>query len=147
MNIGEAAAAAGLSAKMVRHYESVGLLAKAARTPSNYRVYGTNEIHTLRFIRRARVLGFSMDQIRELLGLWQNKSRSSSSVKKIAAGHIDDLRRRIAEMKAMADALEHLARHCHGDHRPECPILEDLGAPAAPASPARRRNPAARTAS
>jgi MerR family transcriptional regulator, copper efflux regulator len=146
MNIGEAAAAAGLSAKMVRHYESVGLLAKAARTPSNYRVYGINEIHTLRFIRRARALGFSMNQIRELLGLWQNKSRSSLSVKKIAGRHIDDLRRRIAEMKAMADTLDYLSRHCHGDHRPECPILEDLSAPAGPASPAsaRSRRPGSR---
>jgi MerR family copper efflux transcriptional regulator len=129
MNIGQAAAAAGVSAKMIRHYEAIGLLAKAGRTASNYRVYGPNEVHVLRFIRRARTLGFAMQDIRELLGLWRNKGRSSASVKKIAGRHAAELRQRIAEMQSMVDTIEHLSRHCHGDHRPECPILEDLGKP------------------
>jgi len=127
MNIGEAAAAAAVSAKMVRHYESIGLLRKAARTSSNYRIYSEDDVHTLRFIKRARTLGFSIEEIRELLGLWQNRARSSGSVKKLAGKHIQDLKERIAELQTMVTTLEHLARHCHGDHRPECPILDDLG--------------------
>lgn len=126
MNIGEAARSSGVSVKMVRHYEAIGLLPKAKRTFSNYRVYTEHEVHELRFIRRGRALGFSMEEIRELLGLWRNKSRSSAAVKKIAARHIAELRRKIAELQSMVDTLEHLAKHCHGDHRPECPILEDL---------------------
>jgi MerR family transcriptional regulator, copper efflux regulator len=126
MNIGEAAAAAGVSAKMVRHYEAIGLLAKVARTGSNYRVYRDGEVHTLRFIRRARGLGFSVDEIRELLGLWQNRSRSSAAVKKIAGRHVDDLRAKIAELQAMVKTLQELMKHCQGDHRPDCPILDDL---------------------
>ena len=129
MNIGEAAAAANLSAKMIRHYEGIGLLPKAGRTASNYRVYGPNDVHVLRFIKRARTLGFSIEDIRELLGLWRNKSRSSSAVKRIAGKHADRLRQRIAEMQSMVDAIEHLSRHCHGDNRPTCPILDDLGKP------------------
>ena len=127
MNIGEAAAAAAVSAKMVRHYESIGLLRKAARTSSNYRLYREDDVHTLRFIKRARTLGFSIEEIRELLGLWQNRARSSASVKKLAGKHVQDLKERIAELQTMVTTLEHLARHCHGDHRPECPILDDLG--------------------
>jgi len=127
MNIGQAAKAAGVSAKMVRHYEGIGLLPKAGRTLSNYRVYGPNDVHVLRFIRRARTLGFSIADIRGLLGLWRNKARPSASVKKIAGKHAGELRRRIDEMQSMVDTIEHLAKHCHGDHRPECPILEDLG--------------------
>lgn len=126
MNIGNASRASGVSVKMVRHYESIGVLPKAARTEGNYRLYGPNEIHTLRFIKRARDLGFSMEDIRELVGLWRNTSRSSAAVKKIARAHIDELREKIAELQAMVKTLEHLAHHCHGDHRPECPILEDL---------------------
>ena len=126
MNIGQAAAAASVSAKMIRHYEAIGLLPRAGRTASNYRVYGPNDIHVLRFIRRARRLGFSITDIRELLGLWRNKARPSASVKKIAGKHAGDLRRRIAEMQSMADTIEHLAKHCQGDYRPDCPILEDL---------------------
>ena len=127
MNIGQAAAAAGVSAKMIRHYEEIGLLPKVRRTPANYRSYGPNDIHSLRFIKRARTLGFPIYDIRELLGLWRNRSRSSAAVKRIAAGHADDLRRKIAEMQSMVNALTHLAQNCHGDQRPECPILEDLG--------------------
>ena len=126
MNIGQASTASGVSIKMIRHYEALGLLPNVARTSANYRVYRDNDIHTLRFIRRARTLGFSMKDIQELVGLWQNRSRSSAAVKKIAGKHADALEARIAEMQGMLRTLEHLVRHCHGDHRPECPILEDL---------------------
>ena len=129
MNIGQAAKAAGVSAKMVRHYEGIGLLPKAGRSASNYRLYGPNDVHVLRFIRRARVLGFPIEDIRELLGLWRNKARPSAAVKKVTARHVDELRNKIAELESMVHALEHLARHCHGDHRPACPILEDLAKP------------------
>ena len=126
LDIGRASKASGVSIKMIRHYEAIGLLAKAARTSANYRVYGPNDIHVLRFIRRSRSLGFSMEEIKELLGLWQNRSRSSAAVKKIAGRHIDELKGKIAEMANMVRTLEDLSRHCHGDHRPECPILDDL---------------------
>ena len=131
MDIGQASKASGVSVKMIRHYEAIGLLPKVARTFANYRLYRESDLHTLRFIRRARSLGFSMDDIKELLGLWQNKSRSSAAVKKIAGKHVDDLTRRIGELKAMVATLEHLSRHCHGDHRPDCPILDDLSGPRA----------------
>lgn len=126
MNIGTASRESGVSVKMMRHYESIGLLPKAARTEGNYRLYGPNDVHILRFIRRARSLGFSMDEIRELLGLWQSKTRSSVAVKKIARRHVDELKAKITELEAMVSTLEHLMHHCHGDHRPECPILDDL---------------------
>lgn len=126
MNIGQAAAASGVSAKMLRHYETIGLMPKAKRTASNYRNYAHSDVHTLRFIRRARSLGFSMAEIKELVGLWRSKSRSSAAVKSIAARHIADLKQKVAELQAMVQTLEHLAAHCHGDHRPECPILDDL---------------------
>jgi MerR family copper efflux transcriptional regulator len=126
MDIGRASKASGVSVKMIRHYEAIGLLPKVARTFANYRVYRESDVHTLRFIRRARALGFSMNDIQELLGLWQNKSRSSASVKKIAGKHVDELNRKIVELKAMVDTLQHLTKHCHGDHRPDCPILDDL---------------------
>jgi MerR family transcriptional regulator, copper efflux regulator len=126
MNIGEAAKSSGVSVKMVRHYEAIGLLPKAKRTFSNYRVYSENDVHELRFIRRGRDLGFSMDEIKELLGLWRNKSRSSAAVKRIAGRHVDDLKKKIAELESMVATLEHLSHHCHGDHRPDCPILDDL---------------------
>ena len=125
-NIGAAAARSGVSAKMVRHYESLGLLPPVVRTGSGYRQYGEREVHTLRFIRRARDLGFSMAEIAELLKLWRNRRRASADVKRIAQAHVADLDRRIAEMTAMKRTLEHLARSCHGDHRPECPILDEL---------------------
>ena len=125
-NIGEAAARSGVSAKMVRHYESLGLLPKVARTESGYRQYGDREIHTLRFIRRARDLGFSMAEIAELLKLWQNRRRASADVKRIALAHAADLERRMAEMEQMKRSLQHLAHCCRGDDRPECPILDEL---------------------
>ena len=126
MDIGRAAKDSGVSVKMIRHYEAIGLLPKAARTLAGYRVYGPNDVHMLRFIKRARTLGFSMADIKELVGLWKNKARSSAAVKKIAGQHIDELKRKIAELESMVGTLEHLSRHCHGDHRPECPILDDL---------------------
>lgn len=129
MEIGAAARQSGVSAKMIRHYESIGLLPKAARTQANYRVYRPSDVHTLRFIKRARTLGFSMEDIRQLLGLWQNRSRSSAAVKSISRKHVQELKERIAQMQSMVDTLEHLTRHCHGDHRPECPILDDLATP------------------
>jgi Cu(I)-responsive transcriptional regulator len=125
-NIGQAAARSGVSAKMVRHYESLGLMPKVHRTESGYRQYTENDVHTLRFIRRARDLGFSMAEIAELLKLWQNKRRASADVKRIALAHAADLRRRIEEMEAMKRTLERLAECCHGDHRPDCPILDEL---------------------
>ena len=126
MNIGQAAAASGVSAKMIRHYEGIGLTRAPGRTMSNYRTYSENDVHVLRFVRRARALGFGMADIKQLLGLWQNKSRSSAAVKRVAGKHLQDLRRKLAELQAMVRTLEHLTRHCHGDHRPECPILEEL---------------------
>jgi len=125
-NIGEAAARSGVSAKMVRHYESLGLLPSVARTESGYRLYGNREVHTVRFIRRARDLGFSMAEIAQLLKLWHNRRRASADVKRIALAHVEDLDRRLAAMAEMRDTLMHLARGCHGDQRPDCPILEDL---------------------
>jgi Cu(I)-responsive transcriptional regulator len=136
MNIGEAAARSGVSPKMVRHYESLGLLPRVARTEAGYRQYGDAEVHTLRFIRRARDLGFSMAEIAELLKLWQNRRRASGDVKRIALAHVADLERRMSEMAAMKRTLEDLASHCHGDDRPDCPILDELESTAVP--PARR---------
>jgi MerR family copper efflux transcriptional regulator len=126
MNIGEAAALSGVSAKMVRHYEALGLLPRVARTDAGYRQYGEPEVHTLRFIRRARDLGFSMAEIAELLKLWQNRRRASADVRRIAERHVADLERRIAEMTSMKRTLQHLVHGCHGDERPQCPILEEL---------------------
>ncbi|MGZ5207293.1 MAG: Cu(I)-responsive transcriptional regulator [Caldimonas sp.] len=128
-NIGEAAARSGVSAKMVRHYESLGLLAKVGRTEAGYRQYGDKEVHTLRFIRRARDLGFSMVEIAQLLKLWQNRRRASGDVKRIALAHVADLDRRMEEMAAMKRTLARLADCCHGDDRPDCPILDELGQP------------------
>ena len=127
LNIGQAAQRSGVSAKMVRHYESLGLLPKVARTDAGYRQYGEKEVHTLRFIRRARELGFSMAEIAELLKLWQNRRRASADEKRIALAHATDLQRRIDEMTAMQRTLERLAACCHGDARPDCPILDELG--------------------
>lgn len=124
--IGEAARRAGVSARMVRHYESLGLLPQVGRTDSGYRQYTEAEVHALRFIRRARDLGFAMDEIATLLGLWQDRSRASSQVKRIAQAHVDDLGARIAAMQAMQRTLQSLVQCCHGDQRPECPILDDL---------------------
>jgi len=128
MSIGEAAAASGVTAKMIRHYEDMHLIPEAARTLSGYRMYSVKDVHILRFIRRARNLGFSIKQISELLGLWRDQSRSSSKVKALALEHIAELDQKIREMQTMKSELERLAHCCHGDHRPECPILETLSA-------------------
>ncbi|OHE80161.1 MAG: Cu(I)-responsive transcriptional regulator [Lysobacterales bacterium GWF1_69_6] len=128
-NIGEASALTGVSAKMIRHYEAIGLIPPASRTFANYRLYNDADIHRLRFIRRARNLGFPMKQIEVLLGLWGDPQRSSAEVKRLAQAHSDELAARIAEMQAMQRTLQSLAAHCHGDHRPECPILDDLAGP------------------
>jgi len=126
VTIGQAAKSSNVSAKMIRHYESIGLLAKAQRTQSGYRLYDGNDVHTLRFIQRARSLGFPLETIRALLALWRNRRRSSAQVKELATRHVTELEGKIAEMQAMARTLKHLARHCHGDDRPDCPILDDL---------------------
>jgi len=130
MNIGEAARESGVTAKMIRYYESIDLLAPRGRTDAGYRVYGAPEIHTLRFIRQARHLGFSLDDIRKLLALWQDRTRPSAEVKAIALHHVADLERRIAQLSEMRDTLTHLADHCHGDTRPDCPILDGLASDA-----------------
>ena len=127
-NIGEASKASGVSAKMIRHYESLGLLAEARRTQAGYRIYDTNDIHTLRFVRRARDLGFSIKEIEQLLGLWRNRRRSSADVRRIAQQHITELDQKIDELQAMKRTLERLVHDCHGDQRPDCPILDDLAA-------------------
>ena len=125
-NIGEAAAATGVSAKMIRHYEHAGMIPPAQRTFAGYRLYGDADLHRLRFIKRARLLGFPVKQIEVLLGLWNDRQRSSAEVKALAQAHAAELGSRIAEMQAMQRTLESLARNCHGDHRPDCPILDDL---------------------
>ena len=126
VNIGSAAQRSGISAKMVRHYESLGLLPQVTRTDSGYRQYSEAEVHTLQFIKRGRDLGFSMAEIAELVGLWHNRKRASASVKRIAQRHLDDLAQRIEAMQAMQRTLVSLLEHCHGDERPDCPILDDL---------------------
>ena len=126
LNIGDAAKASGVSAKMIRHYESLGLLREAQRTAAGYRIYDETDVHSLRFIRRARDLGFSMREVEQLLGLWRNRRRASADVRKVAQQHIVDLDRRIAELQEMRRTLEHLVHHCRGDQRPDCPILDDL---------------------
>ncbi|QKV54817.1 Cu(I)-responsive transcriptional regulator [Comamonas antarctica] len=126
--IGEAARRAGVSARMLRHYEGLGLLARVARSDSGYRQYSEADVHVLRFIRRSRDLGFSIEEITTLLGLWQDQERTSASVKQIAQAHIDTLSERIAAMQAMQRSLQSLVQCCHGDDRPDCPILDDLAA-------------------
>ncbi|WEJ57647.1 Cu(I)-responsive transcriptional regulator [Devosia sp. FJ2-5-3] len=126
MNIGQASHASGVSPKMIRYYEQIGLIQPADRTDSNYRVYGNDEVHTLRFIRRARTLGFSMEETGTLLALWQDKSRASAEVQTIAQAHIGALETKIAELQSMVGTLKHLVHCCHGDARPDCPILDDL---------------------
>jgi len=126
MNIGEAASASGVSAKMIRHYEGVGLLPPANRTASGYRQYSDKEVSTLRFIRHCRDLGFSLEQIGELLDLWQNRKRSSRQVKALAQAHIAELDAKLKELQEMRSTLEHLVHCCNGDDRPDCPIIESL---------------------
>jgi MerR family copper efflux transcriptional regulator len=127
-NIGEAARASGVSAKMIRHYESIGLIGAAQRSQSGYRVYSGRDVRVLQFIHRGRALGFSLEQVGGLLALWQDKHRASADVRALARSHIDELDRKIAEMEAMKRTLEALATSCRGDDRPECPILDDLAA-------------------
>ena len=127
MNIGEAAKASGVSAKMIRYYESIGLIPTAGRTGAGYRVYTSTEVQMLRFIRRSRDLGFPVEKIGELLALWRDRTRHSADVKRLATDQIDGLARKVREMQAMIDTLRHLADACCGDHRPDCPILADLG--------------------
>lgn len=126
MNIGEAAAATGVTAKMIRHYESIGLIKEAGRTGSGYRTYGPKDLATLSFIRRSRDLGFSIAQIRDLLTLWQDRGRASADVKRIAGEHIEELTAKMQQLQEMVMTLQHLSAHCHGDDRPDCPILERL---------------------
>ncbi len=132
-SIGKAAAASGVSAKMIRHYESIGLIPPPERTAGNYRAYSESDVHTLRFIQRARALGFSMKQVGELVSLWRNR-RSSANVRRLALDHIAELKAKIDTLQAMVRTLEELAEHCHGDSRPECPILDELAQ-----SPARQK--------
>ena len=126
MTIGEAAKASEVSAKMIRHYESLGLLGEVARTDSGYRLYSASDIHSLQFIKRARDLGFSMAEIKELVSLWHDQGRASSHVKAIAQAHLSDLEERIRKMQAMRQTLTQLVAGCQGNNRPTCPILADL---------------------
>ncbi|MFD1328974.1 Cu(I)-responsive transcriptional regulator [Mycoplana ramosa] len=126
MNIGEAAAATGVTAKMIRHYEAIGLIHEAGRTGSGYRTYGPKDLATLTFIRRARDLGFSIAQIRDLLALWQDRGRASADVKRIAATHIEELTAKMRQLQEMVMTLQHLSANCQGDDRPDCPILDRL---------------------
>ncbi|HVI33996.1 Cu(I)-responsive transcriptional regulator [Phenylobacterium sp.] len=135
MNIGQASRASGVTAKMIRYYDEIGLVRPSARTESNYREYGDRELNELRFIRRARGLGFSMEEITRLLSLWRDRDRPSREVKAIADKHIADLEARIAEMQAMVGTLRHLSHCCAGDDRPDCPILADLTGGTAPSEP------------
>ncbi|MBV2209169.1 MAG: Cu(I)-responsive transcriptional regulator [Thermomonas sp.] len=125
-NIGQASKLSGVSAKMIRHYESIGLVQPSSRTFANYRLFNEDDVHRLRFVRRARTLGFSIEQIRELLALWDDPKRASSEVKKLAQAHADALGEKILELQSMQRTLQTLAKRCHGDSRPNCPILDDL---------------------
>ncbi|WP_103334224.1 Cu(I)-responsive transcriptional regulator [Pseudotabrizicola formosa] len=127
MNIGDAAKASGVSAKMIRYYESTGLIPAPGRTGAGYRVYSDSDVQMLRFVRRSRDLGFPVEKIADLLALWRDRSRHSADVKRLAQDQIDGLERKITELQAMKETLQHLADACCGDHRPDCPILADLG--------------------
>ena len=143
MNIGQAATASGVTAKMIRYYESIGLIGPPVRTEAGYRTYASDEIHELRFIKRARTLGFSIEEARELLALWRDKSRASADVKRFAMKHVRDLETKIGELQAMSRTLRHLAQTCHGDDRPDCPILADLADVGAKPAHHTKRVPAA----
>jgi len=140
MNVGEAARASGVSAKMIRYYESIGVIARVARATNGYRRYTETDVHTLRFVRRARSLGFPIEVIRRLVALWRDPRRSSADVKRLAQAHLVELQHKIAELQSMTQALQHLVGHCRGDHRPECPIIDDLVG--GERSPGTRRNAA-----
>ncbi|WP_082585449.1 Cu(I)-responsive transcriptional regulator [Hydrogenophaga sp. Root209] len=131
VNIGKAAELSGISPKMLRHYETLGLLGDVVRTDSNYRQYSLADVHSLRFIRRARDMGFGLDAIAELVSLWHNRKRSSATVKRITQKHLDELAQRIEALQAMQRTLGELMHLCPGDGRPDCPILDDLAHPAA----------------
>jgi len=143
MNIGQVAEASGVSSKMIRYYEQNGLIPKARRSENGYRVYDDADLHRLRFIHRSRNLGFTVEQMRELLALWNDRSRASADVKALALGHIDTLKEKRAEIESMIVTLEALAAHCHGDNRPDCPIIrglaEDSVSSEQPAKVTRRR--------
>ena len=126
MNIGQAAKKSGLTSKMIRYYEGIGLLPEAGRSDSGYRQYSSQDLHTLAFIKRSRDLGFSLEEVGRLLELWQDRQRASADVKALARDHIDALNRKIAELAGLRDTLQELVDHCQGDHRPDCPILRDL---------------------
>ena len=135
MNIGDAARASGVSAKMIRYYERIGLIRVAGRTGSGYRTYTESDVRTLCFVHRSRGLGFPLAAIRRLLALWQDGTRTSRDVKRIALNTIEDLHRKAAELDGMVRALEHLAANCHGDERPDCPIIDGISGPAHGAPP------------
>ncbi|MGQ0676709.1 MAG: Cu(I)-responsive transcriptional regulator [Rhodospirillales bacterium] len=139
MNIGNAAARSGVPAKTIRYYESIGLIRRAARTPGNYRDYDDVDLQTLRFIQRARKLGFSVKDVGALLALWRDKRRASGTVKRLAEGHIAEIDRRVEELKSMRRTLTHLMERCHGDERPDCPIIDELAGSAGAAEPDRGR--------
>jgi MerR family transcriptional regulator, copper efflux regulator len=126
MNIGEAAKISGVNAKLIRHYEEIGMIPKASRSESGYRTYSEADVHILSFVKKARGLGFSMKEIKKLVGLWKNKGRASSEVKNLALKHIEEMESKIQELEAMVKTLKHLSKNCHGDGRPDCPILNDL---------------------
>jgi Cu(I)-responsive transcriptional regulator len=126
MNIGEAANISGVNSKMIRHYESIGIIPKASRSDAGYRVYSEADINVLAFVKRSRGLGFSMKEIKKLVGLWRNRSRASSEVKALAVTHIKEMESKIEELQAMVKTLKHLAKSCHGDNRPDCPIIDGL---------------------
>lgn len=127
MNIGQAADASGVTSKMIRYYESIGLIGEARRTESGYRKYTDIDVQTLRFIKRSRDLGFSLERIKTLLALWQDRTRKSADVKQLAKQYIEELDRDIAKLQSIRDQLQHMASCCRGDSRPDCPILDDLG--------------------
>jgi len=133
MNIGDAAKASGVSAKMIRYYEQIKLIPQSDRTTAGYRSYSSNDIHGLRFVRKSRDLGFSINEISNLLALWSDRSRKSADVKTVALGHINDLEKRISEMQQMSDVLKTLVNCCAGDERPDCPILDSLESSEKPA--------------
>jgi len=143
MNIGEASKATGISVKMLRYYEEIGLVQPARRAESGYRIFSDKNIATLRFVRRARDLGFQVRQIGALLDLWENGSRASADVKSLALSHVGELEQRRRELDEMIATLNHLARNCHGDDRPDCPILKSLGAESDTPSPraSRKKQP------
>jgi MerR family copper efflux transcriptional regulator len=138
MNIGQAAQASGVNAKSIRYYESIGLIAKADRSGAGYRQYSHNEVQTLRFIRRSRDLGFSVERIKTLLGLWKDRDRKSADVKALARQYVEELDHDIAKLQSIRDQLLHLSECCQGNSRPECPILDELAELAAPAASGKR---------